>query len=115
MRQVFLATLFTISVGGALAEDFSGAALYRACASPKRLVSESICMAYIGGIKDGLSIERQMEAAGNFSCIPQGISGTQAQLIVEKHMRDHPEELNRHAGLLVFSALARAFPCKKSN
>ena len=47
------------------------------------------------------------------SCPPAGTTPTQARLIVEKYMRDHPEDLHLPAQDIVFAAAGPAFPCTK--
>ena len=47
------------------------------------------------------------------SCPPAGTTPTQARLIVEKYMQDHPENLHLPAQDIVFAAAEQAFPCTK--
>jgi hypothetical protein len=44
-------------------------------------------------------------------CPPDGFETTQARLIIEKHMKDHPEQLNRPAAVVAAFALQKAFAC----
>ena len=46
-------------------------------------------------------------------CPPKDITLYQARLIVEKYMRDHPEDLRSSAQEIVFAAFELAFPCNK--
>jgi hypothetical protein len=45
--------------------------------------------------------------------VPEGFTGKQAVLIVDKYMKEHPEMLHFNAGPIVFLALWGAFPCSK--
>lgn len=45
-------------------------------------------------------------------CNPEGVTGEQYMLIVEKYLKDHPEELHESAYLLIDIALMEAFPCE---
>jgi hypothetical protein len=48
-------------------------------------------------------------------CPPGASNNSQYARIVVKYLRDHPEKLHERDSLLMFSALAQAFPCKKTN
>ena len=45
------------------------------------------------------------------SCPPAGTTPTQARLIVEKYMHDHPKDLHLPARDIVFAASQQVFPC----
>jgi len=95
-----------------------GTELYRSCHSKEGSVGDFACVAYIHGFLDGL-ITGRMAGKQNpaILCPPKdGISVDQSRLIVEKYMRDHPDELNKETGLVAASAMLDAFPCRaKSN
>lgn len=81
---------------------------------PETSRDSMLCQFYIAGVYDGLFGGQIMAKRHMSSCLP-AISGGQARLIVEKYMRDHPENLNMTADVLVASALFSAYPCKTSN
>ena len=88
--------------------DFTGANLQSACAN-----NQDICDFWITSIllnAFGSQTNAQQE---NFSptCPPGGVTPTQARLIVEAYMRDHPENLHLPARDVVFGAAEQAFPC----
>jgi hypothetical protein len=84
----------------------SGNDLYEKCNSESGTVSHGICGGYITGIADLLN------NAGKL-CIPhQMVTVRQLLDIVVKYLREHPEERNISASLLVVLALHDSFPCK---
>lgn len=71
------------------------------------------CLAYIHGLIDGMQFGRFFAKE---YCPPKaGLSVDQAQLVITKYLRGHPEHLHEDAGTLAGPALLDAFPCKKSN
>jgi hypothetical protein len=44
---------------------------------------------------------------------PQNLPGKDIRIIVEKYLKDHPDQLDKEAGALVGLALHQAFPCKR--
>lgn len=49
-------------------------------------------------------------------CFPEGVSSTgQVALVIVKFVRDHPERLHEHRGVLAFAALESAFPCPEED
>ena len=90
------------------AEDFTGAGLQSACSD-----NQDICDFWITGSLLGAFGSRTSQQ-GNLtpvSCPPGGTTRLQARLIVEKYMRDHPDELRLPAQDIVFAASQLAFPC----
>ena len=94
------------------ASALTGVQLYDFCIkdTPKQ-VGDLTCASYIRGFIDGMVIGSVNEVQGKF-CPPKGgISVEQARLIAEKYMKDHLEQLNLEAGLMVGVALLQAFRC----
>lgn len=46
-------------------------------------------------------------------CPPEGITQKQNMLVIEKYLKEHPEELHEPAQLLIDIALMDAFPCEE--
>lgn len=94
---------------------FTGTQLYELCSNKNPNSNENLgCAAYVHGFSDGFLLGTAF--APNTYCPPKhGYSIVQIRLIVEKYLRDHPEELNQEALDLVGDALMDAFRCKKSN
>ena len=45
-------------------------------------------------------------------CLPKGGKIRQGVMIVVRYLETHPERLHMKSGVLVYSALRDAFPCK---
>jgi hypothetical protein len=67
------------------------------------------CMTFMFGFISGLSYA----ADGKVLCVPDDLTAGQSALIVQKWMRDHPEELNRSMGIVAGRALSAAYACKQ--
>jgi Rap1a immunity proteins len=70
-------------------------------------------MTYIRGFVDGIAIGTAAAEVGALCAPDKGISPTQARLIFEKYVRDHPDRLSGEAGLVMGEALISTFPCRK--
>jgi hypothetical protein len=93
----------------------SGTDLYRICLESRKGSNSAdlSCRFYIRGLIDGMIMGVAAEGNGVKVCFPDdGLDLDQGRLIIEKYLRDHPEQLNKEAGLLSGSALIDAFPCK---
>ena len=91
--------------------DFTGADLKSACTD-----NQDICDFWITSFLLRAFGSQAIAQQGNLtvvSCPPAGTTPTQARLIVEKYMQDHPENLHLPAQDIVFAAAGLAFPCKK--
>lgn len=62
-------------------------------------------MGFVAGVSDALD--------GLAFCIPAGVTLGQAGAVVNKYLKEHPEEWNESGTTLVARALRQAFPCKK--
>lgn len=72
------------------------------------------CLGYILGVVD---MHSALNAAvpntkDNNYCVPDNATATQLAKVVVKFGKEHPEELNEAALVMVFNAFVRAFPCK---
>jgi hypothetical protein len=91
--------------------DFTGADLQSACTDNQDICDFWITSALLGAFGSQTNAQQ-----GNFSpagCPPGGITPSQARLIVEKYMRDHPEDLHLPAQEIVSAASRQEFPCTK--
>lgn len=76
------------------------------------------CVSYVGGFLDAFAISHGVADLAGYKhlfCGPSDLAtqGTmQTVRIVVKYMRNHPEELDQGAGVVVMSALQDAFPCR---
>jgi Rap1a immunity proteins len=91
----------------------SGPDLYDICNAGNGTIKSEFCDVYLGGISLGFYLSQDMTKQGYGTCLPEEpLDVRQTRAIVDKFMRDHPEELNQSAATLVVEALVRAFPCK---
>lgn len=93
----------------ASADDLSGVQLSEYCTNHDGNTKETLCVAYVHGLLDGL----MMGSFGRYCPPKDGVAVPQGRLIIEKFMRDHPEMLHKQAGVVAGVALATAFPCPK--
>jgi hypothetical protein len=62
---------------------------------------------YVIGASDTLQ-------SASYVCLPKVTAG-QILSVVSKYFRDNPEDLHRSAELMIYRALVRQWPCKKSS
>src|SRR6202051_137351 len=60
----------------------------------------SVCSAFILGVLKGIDYHAAVTSAARKPCFANYVPPDQAQLIVEKFMRDHPEQLGYDAGMV---------------
>lgn len=63
-------------------------------------------LGYVAAVHDSLKFEMEF-------CSPQGVTVGQMRDIVEKYLRENPENRNQQAHLLVRSAFVAVWPCPK--
>lgn len=104
-----VALIMATNIGSAMA--LSGTELYKICS--ERASTSSVnagCVGYLRGFSDGFLLGTAFTP--NIYCPPKGgLSVDQLRLIVEKHLREHPEELHKDALFLVGDAVMNAFRC----
>ena len=108
-KVVFILTCLLIACPAKA--DFTGPDLQSACTN-----NQDICDFWITSFLLGAFGSQAIAQQGNFapiSCPPGGTTRSQARFIVEKYMRDHPENLHLPAKDIVFAAAELAFPCTK--
>jgi hypothetical protein len=88
-------------------DDISGAYLKNICASyverPEN-TSDGMCIGYVVGVIS-------MMAYIDVLCLPDKSTHSQATLVVQKYLSEHPEKLHLNAAVLVIDAIQEAFPC----
>jgi hypothetical protein len=119
----------------------SGNDFLRLCEAPKGEY-EAACGYWLVGVQHGMQLEDQFRPEHKSSsaevainkvrveqlaragkkpsvsfpngdlCIPDSVTHSQMRLVVIKYMKDHPTQLNSHAGLLVVAALKDAWVCQ---
>ena len=68
------------------------------------------CAGYIAGLNEGLMIASKRKKL-NY-CLPGPISGEQMVRVVEKYLRENPQELHKPMSINTIAAMMKAFPCK---
>ena len=80
------------------------------CNAEKGTQKFQVCLAYIVGVMDSYANKALVKA--DFFCVPEVIKGEQIQLIAQKYLDSHPEQLHYVASSLLVEALGETFPCK---
>jgi hypothetical protein len=106
------------------AREPNGSELLRGCNAAIRqtegvnvAVEESIralhCLGYVSGFQDAMGMA-DWTVANVQACVPRkGIEVDQGVRILVKFLRENPERLNESGRILFFTAMVRAFPCKR--
>ena len=69
-------------------------------------------MGYIQGLLDSYTVFSTRDPSLNIYCMPlKGVSSSQARKVITKWLEEHPKRLDEQARILVFHALAEAYPC----
>jgi hypothetical protein len=114
MRLAALASILLVCLCAPCAAQQSGMGLLSDCSDPKEKPVEGLaCQVYFVGFMDGFLISGGLNQSG--ICLPPATTANQVRLIAEKYMRDHPEQLQLPAALIITRALGASFPCKNSN
>jgi hypothetical protein len=107
--------MLLVQAGGAAA-GMSGAELYRDCTQGKGSWEQLACMSYLSGLISGLAMGQVAASDGVRYCFPkEGVPGAHVREIVQKYLRNHPDELRDQASALAAIALLEAFPCPKNS
>jgi hypothetical protein len=74
--------------------------------------SNVMCLAYVGGIFETMSLVDNLNLETHGFCAPkQPVQRKKLVQIVRKYIADHPETSNERTVALVWLALSQAFPC----
>jgi hypothetical protein len=103
--------------------EMTGQFLYQLC-NDKSELSQGECSSWIYGFARGMGVAQlyadkqhltppgaRRPTGSPTTCLSDELTGTQARLIIEKFMRDHPELLHHLAAGIAGAALVQAFPC----
>jgi hypothetical protein len=83
--------------------------LWSVC-SCKSAVQSGLCMGFVMGIADAMSTGNAI--LGTMMCLPEHVTGEQAQDVVKQFLEQHPERRHYTATTIAADALKEAFPCK---
>ncbi len=76
------------------------------------LMGKVMCVGYISGIMDGIRLTEFFTKTSSGICAPDaGISNDQATRLFMKRVNDNPKVMSATARIVVYGALAEAFPC----
>lgn len=89
----------------------SGMTLFQACEFTDSPALQGVCSSYIAGVASGVAVGMYYSQHNITYCPPANVTGEQLMLVVEKYLRDHPEQLNYDASLIIGQALHVNFPC----
>jgi fructose-specific phosphotransferase system IIC component len=105
-RVVWAAMVIAAIWSPALAQ--TGMDLHRQCgnALTAGFLNRNYWHGYITGVVNGLAV-----GGSRSVCLSSGVTGTQAVMIVQNYMREHPEQLNESAHVVIQRAISEAFPC----
>lgn len=91
----------------------SGNLLYASMTSKSEIDRERAA-GYVSGVVDAEAVTVATQRASPLFCIPtQGVTTSQTVEVVERHLREHPEQRQYSGAGLVVIALTNAFPCAK--
>jgi Rap1a immunity proteins len=122
MRSLFAAAVVVAVVfawsGSASAQRLGQDILWDCSDVPPNATVEQLavfvrCMAYLEGANDMLTMVMAFTAPGRYCPPARGMSNDQIRRIVQKWIRDHPEEMSESARGVVFTALMKTFPCSR--
>jgi hypothetical protein len=95
------------------AEALDGNQLFKSCAQEEDTVSKAICIAYINGTVDGITLMSNDTGATKVFCAPPNTDGRQIQDVVKKFLTDNPVVRSSPASWSVARALHDAWPCRE--
>jgi hypothetical protein len=101
-----------------VATFLTGNKLLEACNAPKGSWQWSVCLGYLQGAMDQITMSESVFHADGASgpqriCVPVGITGNQLILLVRKSLEADAKDLHLPASVLVWHAAATAYPCPK--
>lgn len=113
MKKWVAGFVLTLCTAPAWADSKTGNDLYEACSKPEppetvdNAAGRIACGNYVSGALDGFRMTKEGQT---LLTLPPEVSGVQAQDVVLKYLKDHPEQRHLPAAFLVISALLKAFP-----
>jgi hypothetical protein len=108
MKRILL-VVGLLCLSGTAQAQFRASELREMCAIP---AGKNTCSMWISGFLTGMfAVQAQTPKENRVTCIPNGVDGNQAQLIIEKFSNENPNLLHHPAGPFAYAAITRAFPC----
>lgn len=116
----------TFGCGVAMADITDGNQLLESCRIIDRAMEQNTtlssaefvkggqCLGLTEGVRNTILYLNSIVPQNYKVCFPEGgIKNIQAVRIVEKYLREHPEDLNQDQTFLTMMAYKTAYPCKK--
>jgi Rap1a immunity proteins len=91
----------------------TGQALFDACKSSDKTM-QALCIAYIGGVSDGIVLSLSPEEKANLWCVPQSAALIDLQPPVLTFLQTHSQWLDGAASASVAAAVMQTYPCKQT-
>ena len=111
MKLIMAITILAAVSPLAISNYMDGNSLKRICTSD--VSRETIqCYGYVAGAIDQLNLMVDVGDGVPFHCPPEQMALGQAKSVVEKYLKDHPEELHKPASSIVIFAMSKSFPCQ---
>ena len=84
--------------------------------TPETLYDSGLCLGFVDGVAGGIEwtskFYEEAVKARRIVCIPDSVTKGQKIRVVIKALNDDPANLHIEAGVLVFTAFVKNFPCK---
>ncbi len=104
MRTLLLAGLLGLTLCGQSIAQTTGNDYRHWCET-----HDPICTSYVVGFTHGLALGDR-----TIFCPPSAVTNGQIIEVVKAYMRSHPEEHHLEMSTLIYIAVQKAFPCRKS-
>lgn len=106
-------TLLALSLASGLAQaNFLDASELRARCESSRVDFVNTCLGYLTGVADAENAAPAWRMQKSLFCVPQGVTGRELRLLVVDYFREHPEEDDVNASIVVGNAFVEAYPCE---
>ena len=111
MRKALVGALLLLVTGGAQANFLDGYELRARCES-HRIDFINTCLGYLTGIADSDDASPSWRLAKSMFCIPRGVTSSELRATLLHYLREHPEEEDLNAAILVGNAFIDTYPCE---
>lgn len=110
MYKLVAGALLLAMTGGAQANFLDCDELRARCES-RRPDFVNTCLGYLTGVADSDDAAPSWRLAKSLFCLPQGITANELRGTLLGYLREHPEEEDLNAAILVGNAFISTWPC----
>ena len=113
MIRTMAIVVLVLSLVGPARAQMTGNDLRSMCVS-KNPAEDDLCISWSAGFHSGIRAAQKIAEIVKLppvTCIPDNVTGSQVRLILEKYMRENPQELAQGADYLAARAFLQSFPC----